>query len=52
MNKPKKELVIKPAKVFPPTELEPPNTTSVYSGKPLSLEDTERAVLAEAGKHR
>ena len=46
------ELVIKPIKVFSPTELESPNTPSVYRGKPLSLEDMERAVLAEAGKHR
>ena len=46
------ELVIKPTKVFSPTELEPPNTPSVYRGKPLSLEDMERAVLAEAVKHR
>ena len=46
------ELVIKPIKVFPLTELEPPNTPSIYRGKPLSVEDMERAVLTEAGKHR
>lgn len=45
------ELIIKPTKVFLPTELESPDTPSVYSGKPLSLEEMERAVLAEAGKH-
>lgn len=46
------ELIIKPTKVFSPTELEPPNAPSPYRGKPLSLEDMERAVLIEAGKHR
>lgn len=46
------ELVIKPMKVFPLTQLEPPDAPSIYQGKPLSLEDMERAVLAEAGKHR
>lgn len=46
------ELVIKPIKVFPLTEIEPPITPSIYLGKPLSLEDMERAVLTEAGKHR
>lgn len=46
------ELVIKPTRVFTPTELEPPDAPSVYRGKPLSLEEMERAVMAEAGKHR
>lgn len=46
------ELVIKPTKVFPPTELEPPDAPSVYRGKPLSLEEMERAVMVEAGKHK
>lgn len=46
------ELVIKPTKVFPATELENPDTASVYRGKPLSLEEMEQAVLAEAAKHR
>ena len=46
------ELVIKPIKVFPLTEIEPPTTPSIYLGKQLSLEDMERAVLTEAGKHR
>ncbi len=46
------ELVIKPTRVFPPTELEPPDAPSVYRGKPLSLEEMERAVMIEAGKHR
>lgn len=45
------ELVIKPKDVFPPTQLEPPGTASVYTGKPLSLEDMEQAILSEAGKH-
>ena len=46
------ELVIKPTAIFPPTELESPDTPSVYRGKPLSLEEMDRAVMAEAGKHR
>ena len=46
------ELVITPVKVFPPTELEPPDAPSLYVGKPLSLEDMDRAVAAEAGKRR
>ena len=45
------ELVIKPIKVFPVTELESPDTSSIYRGKPLSLEDMERAVRVEARKH-
>ncbi len=46
------ELVIKPAKVFPPTELEPLDTKQVYQGRPLSPEEMEKAVMVEAGKHR
>ena len=46
------DLVIKPSRVFPPTELESPETPSIYKGKPLSLEDMNRAVLAEAARHR
>jgi AbrB family looped-hinge helix DNA binding protein len=46
------ELVVKPIRVFPPTELEPLDATPVYRGKPLSLEEMERAVMVEAGKHR
>ncbi len=46
------ELVIKPTRVFPPTVLEPPDAPSVYRGKPLSLEELERAVMVEAGEHR
>jgi AbrB family looped-hinge helix DNA binding protein len=46
------ELVIKPTRVFPPTDLEPSDTPSLFVGKPLFLEDMERAVMAEAGKHR
>jgi AbrB family looped-hinge helix DNA binding protein len=42
------ELIIKPATIFPPTELEPPDGPSVYQGKPLPLEATERAAMAEA----
>jgi len=46
------ELIIKPTRVFPLTKLESPDTASIYKGKPLSLEEMELAVLAEAGKHR
>jgi AbrB family looped-hinge helix DNA binding protein len=46
------ELVIKPTRVFPPTDLESPDAPSFYRGKPLSLEEMERAVMIEAGKHR
>ncbi|HBG04778.1 MAG: AbrB family transcriptional regulator [Geobacteraceae bacterium GWC2_58_44] len=46
------ELVIKPTRVFPPTELEPPDTPSIYQGRPLSLEEMEQAVLSEAGRHK
>ncbi len=45
------ELVIKPAKYFQETKLESPDAPSIYHGKPLSLDDMERAVKAEAGKH-
>lgn len=45
------ELILKPVKKFPPSQLELPDTPSVYAGKPLSLEEMERAVSIEAGKH-
>lgn len=34
------------------TQLEMPDTPSVYHGKPLSLEDMDKAVEMEAGFHR
>jgi AbrB family looped-hinge helix DNA binding protein len=46
------ELALKPTNVFPPTELEPIDTPSIYQGKPLSLEEMEHVILTEAGKHR
>lgn len=46
------ELVIKPAKAFPPTEVESVDTPSVYQGRPLTLEEMEQAVALKAGKHR
>lgn len=46
------ELIIKPARVFPPSELETADAPSVYQGKTLSLEDMDQAVYDEAGKHR
>lgn len=36
---------------FAPTQLESPDTPSVYAGPPLSLEEMEEAVRVEAGKH-
>ncbi len=46
------ELVIKPTRVFPPTELEALETPSVYQGKPLTIEDMKQAVSIEAGNHK
>jgi AbrB family looped-hinge helix DNA binding protein len=46
------ELVIKPSKVFPATELESPEAPSVYCGKTLSFEDMDQAVLTEAARHQ
>lgn len=46
------ELVIKPCRIFPATVLESPEKPSVYSGKPLSLEEMDLAVLAEAARHQ
>ena len=45
------DLVIKPCRVFPLTVMESPETPSIYGGKPLSLEEMDRAVLAEAARH-
>ena len=46
------DLVIKPSRIFPSTVLESPETPSIYGGKPLSLEEMDQAVLAEAARHR
>lgn len=46
------ELIIKPTRIFPPTELESVDAPSPYRGKPLSLEEMDQAVDAEAGRHR
>lgn len=46
------ELIIKPARVFPPSELEAPDAPSIYQGKTLSLDDMEQAIRDEAGRHR
>jgi AbrB family looped-hinge helix DNA binding protein len=46
------ELIIKPTRVFPTTELEPADAPSVYNGRPLTLEEMDRAVMTEAGKRR
>ena len=46
------ELILKPVKRFSPSQLESPDTPSVYTGKPLSFEDMERAISTEAGRHK
>lgn len=46
------EVVIKAAKPFAPTRLESPDTSSVYTGKPLTIEAMDQAIEAEAGKRR
>lgn len=46
------EVVITAAKPFAVTQLEPPDTPSFYAGKPLTIEDMDRAIEAEAGKRR
>ncbi|MEN8215798.1 MAG: AbrB/MazE/SpoVT family DNA-binding domain-containing protein [Pseudomonadota bacterium] len=46
------EIVIKPVSPFPVSQLEPPDTPSVYQGAPLTLEDMEKAIDIEAGKHK
>lgn len=43
---------VRPVKPFAETAFEPPDTPSVYSGRPLSLEEMARAVDIEAGKRR
>ena len=45
------ELILKPVKKFPPSQLESPDAPSVYHGQPLSLDDMERAISVEAGNH-
>jgi hypothetical protein len=46
------EVVIKAANPFISTKLESPDTPSVYTGKPLTIEDMDRAITAEAGKRQ
>jgi bifunctional DNA-binding transcriptional regulator/antitoxin component of YhaV-PrlF toxin-antitoxin module len=46
------EIVIKPVSPFPVSQLEPPDTPSVYQGAPLTLEEMEKAIDIEAGKHK
>ncbi len=45
------ELIIKPARVFSPTELESPDAPSVYKGRTLTLEEIKKAAIEEAGKN-
>ncbi len=46
------EVVITAARPFAASRLEPSDTPSVYTGKPLTIEDMDRAIEAEAGKRR
>lgn len=46
------EVIIKAAKPFASTRLEMPDTPSAYNGKPLTIEEMDRAIAAEAGKRR
>jgi len=46
------EIVIKPVSPFPVSQLEPPDTPSIYQGAPLTLEDMEKAIDIEAGNHK
>jgi len=46
------EIVIKPLLPFPISQLESPDSPSVYQGKSLTLDDMEKAIDIEAGKHK
>lgn len=41
----------KPASTFPSSQLESPDTPSVYQVPSLTLADMDRAIAIEAGKH-
>ncbi len=43
---------LQPISPFPVSQLEPLDTPSVYQGTPLSIEDMEKAIDIEAGKHK
>lgn len=45
-------IILQPVPRFSPTHLEPADGPSVYRGKALTLEDMEKAVKKEAGRHR
>ncbi len=45
-------ILVLPAPLFPVTQLESPDAPSVYKGKPLTLEEMDAAIEAEAGKHK
>jgi len=46
------EIVLKPVSPFPVSQLEPPDTPSIYQGAPLTLEDMEKTIDIEAGKRK
>jgi AbrB family looped-hinge helix DNA binding protein len=46
------EVVLKAAEPFPCSVFESLDAESVYTGKPLSLEEMDKAVAVEAGKRK
>lgn len=46
------EVILKSAEPFAATNFESSNSPSVYSGPPLSLDDMDSAVAAEAGRQK
>lgn len=46
------DVIIRAARPFAETLLEPADAAPVYSGTPLTIEDMDRAIAAEAGKRR
>ena len=46
------DVIIRAARPFAETVLEPADAPSVYTGAPLTIEDMDQAIAAEAGKRR
>ena len=46
------EVVIKSIEPFAATNFESPDAPSVYTGRPLTLDDMDRAITVEAGKRK
>ena len=45
-------VLLKPVKPFTETSFESPDTSSVYTGSPLSFVDMDQVVAIEAGRHK